>query len=93
MSGIFDGQIEANYRARSNNASMAGIQCGASFLCKACGNKRMAFGRKPMVKGYSKAGYKCAQCVASSAAQTADKEKPASQAGKPQRVLNPMEQF
>lgn len=31
--------------------------------------------------------------MALSAAMSAEKEKPASQAGKPQRVSNPMEQF
>ena len=87
MSDIFAGQSEANYRERSNNASMAGIAYGQSFKCKVCGLPRDRVGRKPVIKGYSKGGYKCAHCVAMSAANSAGKEKPASQAGKPQRVL------
>ena len=63
MSGVFDGQQEANYRERSCNASMAGVQMGATFRCTRCKQAKPAMGRKPMVKGYSKAGYKCADCV------------------------------
>jgi hypothetical protein len=93
MTSHFEGQREANYRERSNNPSMAGIGVCATFRCAVCKQPKEAFGRKLLIKGYSKGGYKCADCVAMSAANSAGKEKPASQAGKPQRVLNNLELF
>ncbi len=69
MSSVFDGTREAKFRERSNNASMASIAIGQSFMCKACGLPRNRIGRKPMVKGYSKAGYKCAGCAAEQGVQ------------------------
>lgn len=69
MTRYFQGQQEAAYRAASNNPSMAGISLCATFMCKVCGMKKTTPGRKPVIKGYSRAGYRCAECVKTSMGQ------------------------
>ncbi len=69
MSGVFDGQREFERRQSNANPSMSGISYGQTFICKRCKKPRNKVGRKPVIKGCSKAGYKCAQCVAEGAKQ------------------------
>ena len=93
MSDIFLGERERAYRERSNNASMAGIAYGQSFMCKACGKRRSSVGRKPVIKGYSKGGYRCSSCVELFAAKSADKTMAPSQGGNPREPSQIVEQF
>lgn len=94
MIGIFDAQREADYRERSNNACMAGIAYGQSFICRKCKQPRDKVGRKPVINGCSKAGYFCAECaaLASSAAGIADVKTPPSAGGNPRVVSIQLEQ-
>lgn len=46
----------------ANQAAMAGVTEG-SFICACCRLPKNARGRKQLVKGTSKFGYKCAECV------------------------------
>lgn len=51
---------------RSNtakHATCAGIT-SPRFVCKCCGRSKPTSGRKPLVKGTGKFGYKCADCAA-----------------------------
>ena len=93
MTSLFEGTRESQYRERSNNACMAGIAYGQSFICKACGEKRSSVGRKPVIKGYSKGGYRCSSCVELFAAMSADKTTPPSAGGNPRVASNTVEQF
>ena len=93
MSDIFAGDREQNYRERSNNKSMAGIAYGQSFICKACGLPRNRVGRKPVIKGFSKAGYRCSSCVESFAANSADVKTPPSTGGNPRVASKTVEQI
>lgn len=49
-------------KTTDNQASMAGATEG-SFICRCCGLPKNARGRKQMVKGTNKYGYKCASCA------------------------------
>lgn len=93
MSDIFLGERERAYRERSNNASMAGIALGQSFMCKSCKQPRDRVGRKPVIKGYSRAGYRCSSCVELFAAKSADKTMAPSQGGNPREPSQIVEQF
>jgi hypothetical protein len=68
MTSHFEGQQEANRRASNANPSMSGISFGQTFMCKGCHQPRKKVGRKPVIKGCSKAGYFCADCVSERAA-------------------------
>lgn len=46
----------------ARQASMPGVTV-ASFVCRCCGRERLAHGRRQIVKGTSRFGYKCAECV------------------------------
>lgn len=63
MTSLFEGQQEANRRASNANPSMSGIAFGQTFICKRCRKPRNKVGRKPVIRGCSKAGYFCAECA------------------------------
>ena len=53
----------SEYRDKTN-AHASTIYSGTpTFKCAKCKSVKHITGRKAMVKGYSKAGYKCADCV------------------------------
>ena len=65
MSRYATGEPDAIDRARrvtALDAKMAGVMC-SSFRCVCCGKDRKTEGRRQMVKGTNKFGYKCAVCV------------------------------
>lgn len=62
---MFEGNREHDYRQQSakNAGAMNGVvRC--IFVCRVCKDSKPITGRKMMVMGYSKAGYRCAECVA-----------------------------
>ena len=88
MSGIFDGQREANYRERSNNASMLAVAFTPALdKCTCCGKRRTV-----VTGSYKNGKFICGQCRPVFA-RIADKTKPASQGGNPQPASNQQEQF
>ena len=62
---MFEAHDIARYREQTERRAktMAGV-AGPSFHCRGCGEKKTIKGRKPLVPGYTKAGYRCAECVA-----------------------------
>lgn len=62
---MFEGNREHDFRTATarNAAKMNGVvRC--TFVCRVCHKTHAIAGRKAMVPGYSKAGYKCATCAA-----------------------------
>ena len=52
------------YRAATlRQASLPGVT-GLSFICRQCGLSRQIGGRKRVVKGTTRFGFRCAHCVA-----------------------------
>jgi len=52
-----------HYRAATQRqAGMAGAT-QATFICRRCGQRRAAYGRRQVVKGMARHGFHCAHCV------------------------------
>lgn len=59
----FPGKALEEYRAQTGRQAPMPGATAPSFICKSCGHSRKTAGRKQVVKGYSKAGWMCAQCA------------------------------
>ena len=64
MTWFHDDQEIRAYRERTTMHSSCKGVMSPSFMCKACKRPRTTVGRRPVVPGYSKAGYICAECAA-----------------------------
>lgn len=55
-------QVASFRKTTENHATYSGVH-SPSFRCQACGQNKLAKGRKQVVPGTSRFGYKCADCA------------------------------
>lgn len=57
------GQQLADYRDKTESMKVMMGAMRPSFICRCCGQNRAIGGRKMVVSGYPKAGWKCRDCA------------------------------